>query len=133
MSGPQIDAWAGRRALAADDNEDSRKLATLMLKRQGMEVTQAEDGRQATDQAVSASFDLILMDLEMPVMSGLEAIRAIRAAPLAAQPRIVGLSAHADDSARQACLAAGADAYLVKPMRMADLVRVLAEVLGPAD
>ena len=122
--------WSGLPALAVDDNEDSRKLASLMLKREGMIVTQAEDGRQALDIVSNNSPALVLMDLEMPVMSGLEAMRAIRALAPARPVKIVGLSAHADESAKTACLAAGADAYLVKPMRMADLQGVLTRVFG---
>lgn len=127
-----MNPWNGRPALAADDNEDSRKLASLILKREGMIVTQAEDGQQALDQVSAGEFDLILMDLEMPVMSGLDAIRAIRALHPPRAVRIVGLSAHADDAAKRECLAAGADAYLVKPMRLADLQKVLAGLFGTA-
>ena len=127
-----MNPWNGRPALAADDNEDSRKLASLILKREGMIVAQAEDGKQALDQVSAGQFDLILMDLEMPVMSGLDAIRAIRALQPPRAVRIVGLSAHADDAARRECLAAGADAYLVKPMRLADLQKVLAGLFGSA-
>ncbi len=125
-----MSAWAGKPALAADDNEDSRKLAGLLLKREGMLAGQAEDGQQALDYVKANPVDLILMDLEMPVMSGLDAIRAIRALLPPRSVKIIGLSAHADESARQACVAAGADAYLVKPMRLADLQRVLAQVFG---
>ena len=125
-----MSAWSGRPALATDDNEDSRKLAGLLLKREGMLVGQAADGQQALDYVHANPVDLILMDLEMPVMSGLDAIRAIRALLPARCIKIIGLSAHADDAARQACLAVGADAYLVKPMRLADLQRVLAQVFA---
>jgi len=125
-----VNAWAGKAALAADDNEDSRKLAGLLLKREGMLVAQAEDGQQALDYATANKVELILMDLEMPVMSGLDAIRAIRALVQTRNVKIIGLSAHADDAAKQACLAAGANAYLVKPMRLADLQRVLAQVFA---
>jgi CheY-like chemotaxis protein len=124
--------WNGRPALAADDNEDSRKLASLILKREGMVVSQAEDGQQALDLVTGAEFDLVLMDLEMPVMSGLDAIRAIRALQPPRTIKIVGLSAHADEAAKRECLAAGADAYLVKPMRLADLQKVLAGLFGTA-
>ena len=127
-----MSVWSGKAALAADDNQDSRKLAGLLLKREGMVVGQAEDGKQALDYTCANPLDLILMDLEMPVMSGLEAIRAIRALVPTREVKIIGLSAHADDAAKQACLAAGADAYLVKPMRLADLQRVLAQVFGSA-
>lgn len=125
-----MNAWAGKPALAADDNEDSRKLASLLLKREGMLVAQAEDGQQALDYATANPVELILMDLEMPVMSGLDAMRAIRALVPTRSVKIIGLSAHADDAAKQACLAAGANAYLVKPMRLADLQRVLAQVFA---
>jgi CheY-like chemotaxis protein len=127
-----VSAWTGLAALAADDNEDSRKLAALILKREGMLVSQAEDGRQALDHVSTNAVELVLMDLEMPVLSGLEAIRAIRALQPVRAVKIVGLSAHADDSARRECLAAGADAYLVKPMRLADLQKVLAALFGTA-
>ena len=125
-----MNPWHGRPALAVDDNEDSRKLATLILKREGMVVAQAEDGRQALDQIAGGEFDLVLMDLEMPVMGGLEAIRAIRALQPPRTVRIVGLSAHADEAARRECLAAGADGYLVKPLRLADLQKLLAALFG---
>jgi CheY-like chemotaxis protein len=124
--------WNGRPALAADDNEDSRKLASLILKREGMVVSQAEDGQQALDLVIGGEFDLVLMDLEMPVMSGLDAIRAIRALQPPRAIKIVGLSAHADEAARRECLTAGADAYLVKPMRLADLQKLLAGLFGTA-
>lgn len=127
-----MNPWHGRPALAVDDNEDSRKLATLILKREGMVVAQSEDGRQAVDQITGGEFDLVLMDLEMPVMSGLDAIRAIRALRPPRTVRIVGLSAHADDAARRECLAAGADGYLVKPLRLADLQKLLAALFGAA-
>jgi len=127
-----VNPWHGRPALAVDDNEDSRKLATLILKREGMVVAQSEDGRQAVDQITGGEFDLVLMDLEMPVMSGLDAIRAIRALRPPRTVRIVGLSAHADDAARRECLAAGADGYLVKPLRLADLQKLLAALFGAA-
>jgi CheY-like chemotaxis protein len=127
-----VNPWHGRPALAVDDNEDSRKLATLILKREGMVVAQSEDGRQAVDQITGGEFDLVLMDLEMPVMSGLDAIRAIRALRPPRTVRIVGLSAHADDAARRECLAAGADGYLIKPLRLADLQKLLAALFGAA-
>ncbi len=127
-----MNPWHGRPALAVDDNEDSRKLATLILKREGMVVAQSEDGRQAVDQITGGEFDLVLMDLEMPVMSGLDAIRAIRALRPPRTVRIVGLSAHADDAARRECLAAGADGYLIKPLRLADLQKLLAALFGAA-
>ena len=122
--------WAGKRALVADDNEDSRKLATLVLKREGLIVSQAENGRQAVDQACATPPDLILMDLEMPVMGGLEAIRDIRAGGRAPGARIIALSAHAAGESRELSLAAGADGYLVKPLRMADLQKALATLLA---
>lgn len=122
--------WSGRTALAVDDNEDSRKLAVLMLRKQGLEVSQAGDGAEAVAHVRAHPCALILMDLEMPVMGGLEAIRTIRAMTPAPAVRIVALSAHADESVKAGCLEAGADAYLVKPVRMADIAGLL-ERLNP--
>lgn len=122
-------AWTGKLALVADDNEDSRKLATLMLRREGLIVSQAVNGRQAVDQAAATPPDLILMDLEMPVMGGLEAIRDLRAGGKAPGVRIIALSAHAAGESREQSLAAGADGYLVKPLRIAELQKALAALL----
>jgi CheY-like chemotaxis protein len=117
--------WQGRAALAVDDNEDSRKLAVLMLKKQGLEVAVAGDGAQALAHVRQQPCDLVLMDLEMPIMGGLDAMRAIRALEPARPVKLVALSAHADEKVKSDCVAAGADAYLVKPVRMADLVALL--------
>lgn len=117
--------WQGRAALAVDDNEDSRKLAVLMLKKQGLEVAAAGDGAQALAHVRDQACDLVLMDLEMPVMGGLDAMRAIRALEPSRPVKLVALSAHADEKVKADCLAAGADAYLVKPVRMADIVALL--------
>ncbi|MBL8384940.1 MAG: response regulator [Burkholderiales bacterium] len=125
-----MSAWAGCAALAADDDEASRKLAALMLKREGLVVTAVEDGQQALDHVAANHVDLVLMDLEMPRLGGLDAIRAIRALAPPRPARIVALTSHADETVRARCREAGADAYLVKPVRLADLQRVLGEVFA---
>ncbi len=124
--------WQGHAALAVDDNEDSRKLAVLMLKKQGLEVATAGDGAEALAYVREHACALVLMDLEMPVMGGLDAMRAIRALEPARPVRLVALSAHADEKVKAECLSAGADAYLVKPVRMADIIALLERLAPPA-
>ena len=119
------------RVLLAEDHEINQMLARAMLERLGAEVTLAVDGAAALAavteaEAGDAPFALVLMDMQMPVMDGLAATRAIRAAGIdAARLPIVALTAnaYADDVAE--CLAAGMQAHLAKPLRIADLEQAL--------
>jgi two-component system, sensor histidine kinase and response regulator len=111
------------RILLVEDGLANRKLAQGLLERRGHEVTIAEDGQQALDCLEQQSFDLILMDVQMPVMDGLDATRAIRERERLSGGRvpIVALTAHALKEDRQRCLDAGMDGYLAKPIRAKDL------------
>ena len=95
----------------------------------GAEVTLVEDGQQAVHQALSQSFDLILMDIQMPHMTGYEAARALRQRGV--YTPIVALTAHAMKGDDQACLAAGCNDYLAKPIDRRALQQVLAQYLTP--
>ena len=99
-----------------------------MLQQMGLTVLRAEDGRQAVAAATSGTFDLILMDCQMPEMDGFEATRRIvaheRAQHLAHTP-IIALTANAIRGDREACLAAGMDDYLAKPFLREDLAALL--------
>ncbi|WP_051183090.1 MASE3 domain-containing protein [Desulfocurvibacter africanus] len=115
------------KILVAEDNEINRLLAVDLLKAKGHEVKVVEDGQQALDALKAESFDLVLMDAQMPVMDGTEATRRIRAGE-AGDPTIpiVALTAYALKGDREKLLASGMDDYLSKPIDMGELDRVLA-------
>jgi two-component system sensor histidine kinase/response regulator len=118
------------RILLAEDNFINQRVATRMLETRGHEVVVAQDGRKAVEAAASGGFDLILMDVQMPELNGLEATACIRAAESPGRPRvpIVALTAHAMKGDRERCLEAGMDGYLAKPLRPEALDAVLADV-----
>jgi CheY-like chemotaxis protein len=107
-------ALAGRRVLLAEDDPISAILARTLLTREGCEVDHVANGEAAVEAAGAAAYDLILMDVRMPRLSGMEAARRLRAAGVATP--IVALTADAFEDDRRACLAAGMDDFLVKPL-----------------
>ena len=119
------------RVLVAEDTPSSRMVVQAMLERLGHEVVCVEDGRAAVEAVLGGSFDLILMDMQMPVLDGVGATRTIRAmpAPRGSLP-IVFLTAQALPDARRLALEAGTRHYLTKPTRLADLEAKLAEAMG---
>jgi CheY-like chemotaxis protein len=117
-----------RHVLVAEDNAANRKLVTALLERRGHRVTSVENGRLAIDAIDSgrSQFDVVLMDLQMPQIGGLEATRAIRAAePAGVRLPIVALTAHAMAGDRERCLEAGMDGYLSKPIDPDQLFAVI--------
>ena len=120
------------RVLLADDNPTNRRVVELMLDAAGIEVVSVEDGAQALDALREQAFDLVLMDLRMPVMDGFEAIRAIRAHEGEADGRlpIIVLSANAGPEDRKASAEAGADRHIAKPIRAETLFGAISDVLG---
>jgi len=118
---------AGQRVLVVEDVEVNRLIAREMLRRMGCHVEIAEDGARAVDMVLAADYDLVLMDIQMPRMDGVEATRRIRAAggPRSRVP-IVALTAHAIASEREAYLAAGLDDYLSKPFKPVALREIVA-------
>jgi PAS domain S-box-containing protein len=115
----------GLRVLVAEDNQTNRFLLEKYLKDQPIELSFAHDGREAVEAVERAVPDLIFMDMSMPRMTGIEATKAIREMAIA-QPTIVALTAHAFDAEMQACLDAGMDAFLTKPLRKATLLNWIA-------
>lgn len=116
------------RILLAEDNPVNQKVAIRMLERLGMSADVVADGAKAVEAAREQDYDIILMDVQMPVVDGLEATRRIRKDRAARRgPRIVAMTANATAQDRAACLDAGMDAYLAKPVRVEDLRRVLSE------
>ena len=114
------------RVLVADDNEINLMVARGLLAAEGAEVVTAADGVEALEAARTGAFDLVLLDLQMPRMSGFEAATAIRALPgSAGAPRLLALTAETVGESAAACRAAGMDGVLIKPIRGADVRRVL--------
>jgi PAS domain S-box-containing protein len=115
--------------LLAEDNLVNQRLVVRLLEKQGHAVTVAGNGREALAALGRAPFDLVLMDVQMPEMGGLEATARIRERERATGRHvpIVGLTAHAMKGDRERCLAAGMDAYLSKPVQGAQLLRAIAE------
>jgi len=113
------------RILLAEDNLINRKVAVKILERFGYDVEIAENGKQAVDRVANQSFDLVLMDMQMPEMDGLEATRKIRASDAQPRPRIVALTANASTEDRDACAAAGMDDFLSKPFTVHALVQCI--------
>jgi signal transduction histidine kinase/CheY-like chemotaxis protein len=107
-----------RRVLLAEDNVVNQRVATGLLGRRGHDVTVVANGQDAVDAVARERFDLVLMDLQMPIMGGLEATRLIRERERqtsSPRVRIVAMTAHAMSGDRERCLAAGMDGYLSKP------------------
>jgi CheY-like chemotaxis protein len=111
----------GRRILLAEDNPVNQQVAVALLRKRGHEVVAVPDGAEAVELAEGGSFDIVLMDIQMPVMDGLEATRRIRAQAINAELPIVALTAHAFAEERERCRAAGMNDFLAKPFKPDDL------------
>ncbi len=120
----------GARVLLAEDNEINIEVVQEMLHAVGLDVVVAENGRAAVARAMQGPFDLMLMDMQMPEMDGLEATRRIRAIGLHTTTPIVALTANAFTDDRQACLDAGMNAMLTKPVDPALLYQSLLQWLN---
>ncbi len=117
------------RILLVEDNEDNRQLVLAFLKKHSYDISIAEHGREALDLFHASEFDLVLMDMQMPIMDGYEATRSMREwerrRPDRRRTPIVALSAHAMQEDIDRVLAVGCDAYLTKPVKKAALVEAI--------
>ncbi len=115
------------KILLAEDNVVNQKVASGLLERRGHSVTVASNGRGALEQLKANTFDLVLMDVQMPDMDGFEATAALRSMELATGGHlpVVALTAHAMKGDRERCLQAGMDGYLSKPLRADELFDVI--------
>jgi CheY-like chemotaxis protein len=118
------------RVLLVEDNAVNRRVAVGMLGKLGSEVTEAQDGQAALECLERASFDLVLMDVQMPNMDGFQATAAIRANPQWAEMPVIAMTAHAMKGDRERCLQAGMDDYIAKPIRLEDLRVALDKWVG---
>jgi len=121
---------ASLRILVADDNPTNRVIVMRLLERKGHIIETAANGREAVDAARRGGLDLVLMDMMMPELDGIDATREIRALAEGGGVPIIGLSANAAPADEAACRAAGMDGFAAKPINSADLSAVIASCLA---
>jgi two-component system chemotaxis response regulator CheY len=118
------------KILAVDDSASMRGMVAFTLRGAGHEVTEAEDGRQALDAAGAGAFDLVLADVNMPVMDGIAMVRALRAKPEYQGVPILMLTTESHAEKKMEGKAAGATGWLVKPFDPDQLLATVKRVLG---
>ncbi|NJN63685.1 MAG: response regulator [Acidobacteria bacterium] len=123
--GGEANGLASLRVLVADDNAINQRMAVKLLERLGLDATVVGDGVRAIGALAEQPYDVVLMDLRMPVMDGLEATRQIRATRNARQPYVIAMTADALPEHREECLAVGMNDYLPKPVGIAALREAL--------
>ena len=119
------------RVLLVDDGETNRRFVRLALKQTGVEIVEAENGEQAVSQIATQNFDLVLMDMQMPVMDGYTATQVLREQGITIP--IIALTANAIVGDKKKCLAAGCTGYLSKPIKHDLLLQTVADALAEND
>lgn len=119
--------------LIAEDNPDNLDMLQRRLERKGFTIDCARDGGEAVEQVRAVRPDLVLMDVSMPVMSGLDATKAVRSDPDIAATPIIALTAHAMASDRDRCLEAGCDGFATKPVDFPALIALIKDVAARAE
>jgi two-component system sensor histidine kinase/response regulator len=133
LATPRQADFEGRRVLLVEDNEANRDLMINLLAEYGLWTDLAENGVVALRRLMTESYDLVFMDLQMPVMGGLEATRTLRGLPGVTQPPIIALTAQAMAGDAERCLEAGMNDYLPKPVSAQTLDERLHLWLRPAE
>jgi CheY-like chemotaxis protein len=121
------------RILCVEDNDDNLFMLHRRLSRAGFEVTIARDGVQGIAEAISSPPDLIVMDLNLPGLDGLEATRRLRSRPETKTIPIIVLTAHSAEGHREKALAAGCDEFEAKPVNFEGLIGKIRSLLGGSD
>jgi CheY-like chemotaxis protein len=111
--------------LVAEDNRVNQRVICRVLQKHGHSVTVAENGEDAVQRFREQPFDLVLMDLQMPVMGGLEAARRMRGFARSRSTPIFAVTARAEESDKQNCLEAGMNEYLTKPLEVKKLLQAI--------
>ena len=121
------------RILIAEDNPVNQEVAATMLRRRGHHVDIVGNGREAVDALADQSYDVVLMDLQMPILDGIQATIEIRAHEADERVPIIALTANAASGEVDRCIAAGMDDYVPKPFRAADLIAAVESVTAPVE
>lgn len=121
-----------KKILLVEDQEMNRDMLSRRLKRRGYEVEIAVDGAEGLEKAGATTYDLILMDMSLPVIDGWEATRRLKADAATSAVPVVALTAHAMSTDREKALAAGCDAYETKPVELPRLLATMEKLLGGA-
>ncbi len=116
------------KILVAEDNPSNQKLISILLQKMGHQVTLAEDGESAVNKATAETFDLILMDMQMPNVNGYDAARQLR--EKGCKTPIIALTANAMLGDEEKCLQAGCDGYLAKPIDRAQLNEMISQYIS---
>lgn len=116
------------KILVAEDNPSNQKLITILLKKMGLEVTIADDGQIAVNKCQNETFDIILMDMQMPNMNGYDATRVLRSQNI--KTPIIAVTANAMMGDEDKCLEAGCDSYISKPIDRNQLNDVIAKYIS---
>ena len=114
--------------LVAEDNPSNQKLIAILLQKMGFEVTLADNGVQALEECGSQSFDIILMDMQMPTMNGYDATRQLRSQGV--KTPIIAVTANAMTGDEEKCIDVGCDGYLSKPIDRNKLQELIGQHLG---
>ena len=123
--------YRGTRVLVCEDNEINQEIIRELLQDLGFVVDLAENGAVGVALASRQPYDLVLMDMQMPVVDGLEATRTLRATPACSALPIIAMTANAFASDREACLQAGMNGFLSKPVNPKNLFELILKVLPP--
>jgi two-component system sensor histidine kinase/response regulator len=123
-----VAAWQGLKILIVEDHPGTQRAMQLLLRWLRCDADTVNNGREAVEAVRGRDYDLVFMDVLMPVMDGWEATRRIRAGgSIGTRPRIVGMSADTMSEDREVCFSAGMDGFLAKPLEVDALVRALDE------
>ena len=119
-----------KKILIAEDNPQNMKVVLMTLRPHGYTLLQATDGKEALETALKEKPDLILMDIQLPKMSGLEITRKLREIPAFTHTPIIAVTAYAMKGDKEKAIEAGCDAYLPKPINTRELPGLIAEMLS---
>lgn len=122
---------SGRLILHVEDNQYNRKIIRDLLSKHSYEIMEAHNGEAALDALTRRRPDLILMDVQLPKLSGLEVTRRVRADPSLAQIPIIAITSFALSGDDRLAIEAGCNAYVAKPFRPRDLLEMIQSFLGP--